>query len=275
MIDLRWRREVEVRVGNLVISEPEIFGTAAYSTTASQNQADLSILNLSPEHVGLIEHEADEGGSLLISAGYPSTKGVIFSGVIKRVRQGRRIGGGQYTEIRGGDAIYTDGLPRPGGAVGTSSRSYGQVLARAVARDLAGDAGLEIRNLEAIPADAVADGFVWAGQTAPGLTKLLAPLGLGWYMFDGRIVINRPGSTADGPRHLVVSPETGMIGSPVLTEDGAEVTMFLNPGVGIGDMLRLVSRFVGDDWKVVALRHTFSNRQGEFTTWADLRALAT
>ena len=45
------------------------------------------------------------------------------------------------------------------------------------------------------------------------MEALLRPLGLTWYEADGLVHVNRPGHTQPDAPAIVVTPETGLVGS--------------------------------------------------------------
>ena len=72
---------------------------------------------------------------------------------------------------------------------------------------------------------------------------------------------------------VTISPETGLVGSPLSTDEGAECTMFLNPQAKVGGVLALTSEALSGSYRIVGLRHDADNWSGPFTTWVDLREL--
>ena len=269
MINYRYHRQVNLIVASLEISEPKISATVEYDTTSSQNKADINVYNLSPEHVARVQ-ELGLSQGVILEAGYPTTRGVIFRGIAQRILQGRE-GLSQVTSIRGGDSSYS---PAFGRSSRVTMRSYsGAVSTRQIAGDVASDMGVPVRNLTDIPIGSTSPNFAFAGTAAAAMTALLQPHGITWYSNSEQIGFNIPGRAPSGAPRIILSEQTGMIGSPKRTDDGAEVTMFLDPRIVVGAVIELRSRFLGGQWKVVSYRHIVNNREGDFTTWCDLRGL--
>ncbi len=62
-----------------------------------------------------------------------------------------------------------------------------------------------------------------------------------WSWQDGRLEISGPDKTFDD-ESIVISPETGMVGQPVVTDAGIEVSTLLNPRIRVKRKVRIVSR---------------------------------
>ena len=77
----------------------------------------------------------------------------------------------------------------------------------------------------------------------------------------------------DAPR-ILVSPTTGLAGAPAETDDGVEITTFLNPLARKGGTVELESDTLSGVYTIVGLRHDADNWEGAFTTWMDLREAA-
>ena len=55
---------------------------------------------------------------------------------------------------------------------------------------------------------------------------------------------------------LTISPQTGLVGAPLVTDEGAECTMFLNPQAKIGGVLGIRSETLTGSYRIVGLIHT-------------------
>ena len=127
--------------------------------------------------------------------------------------------------------------------------------------------------LDAIPSDATVSNYSYSGPSTNGLTALLKTVDCGWYEDDGAIRFRRVGRPQVDGVTITVTPETGLVGVPRETDDGAEALMFLNPQVHKGDTLDLRSDALTGTYHIVALRHNADNWSGPFTTWVDLRPM--
>ena len=145
---------------------------------------------------------------------------------------------------------------------------------RSVAADLIADTGLSVGSLSAIPDGVTVAGWAFSGHAPDALGSLLRSVGCSFYA-DGDVVqVRRVGapSRGDAPGFLV-TPQTGMVGSPKDTDEGVEVTMLLNPAIEIGSGLRIRGANTDGDFVVVAFGHRGDNWQGRFVTTAETRPL--
>ncbi len=74
------------------------------------------------------------------------------------------------------------------------------------------------------------------GQTLSGSSKDILDqfadeYGFDWSIQDGEVIITPTESPLEGDEAILVNAATGMIGSPVVTEIGADVTTLLNPRI--------------------------------------------
>ena len=86
----------------------------------------------------------------------------------------------------------------------------------------------------------------------------------------------RSGTTQPDAPTVRVSPSTGLIGAALPTDEGAELTMFLNPQVKIGGRLELESAnavTVSTVSLACAMMQTIGQGIVRFVTWTDLREL--
>ena len=192
----------------------------------------------------------------------------MFDGEVQRVIRGRERTA-RITRITLGDQVRQK--DRLGGV---SNRVYpGVESVRRIARDLIIDMGLTAGPLDAIPEGATFTDFYWVESSAGGLTALLngSVPGVKWHEADGVVRFSAPGEAQVDAPTIVLSPETGLIESPIVTDEGAEARSFLNPAIVLGCLLDLESAALSGQWKVVSLRHTGDTWQGEFETGVDLR----
>ena len=77
---------------------------------------------------------------------------------------------------------------------------------------------------------------------------------------------------------LTVSEQTGMIGTPGITEDGLRVRTLIDHRVELDGLVQVFSTFYGSEtvglWKCVAIRHWGDSREGDAVTEMELRHLS-
>ena len=262
-----YQRRMTVEVAGLKISEPRIRAEIERQPDATQAKARVGIYNLSPSHEQRIY---ERGGPVVVSAGYPATVAIIFDGHVQRVVRIREHLA-RITWIHAGDLVRAPGL-----LGGSTSRSYeGPVATRDIARDLITDIGLPPGPLDAIPEDASYTDWVYSGPAASALTTLLRTVNCRWFEQDNLIRINRVEMAQPDAPAIDLSPDSGLVGAPSVTDEGAEIRMLLNPLVQLGSVINLESVTLTGKWKVVGMRHSADNWDGDFVTWCDLREIFT
>ena len=199
----------------------------------NRSMANIAIYGMSRKTEGKIFKEYDE---ISLSAGYESSHGMLFNGQIKNVVK-ERNGPDRITRIFAlADRIQSDKAiisktAGEGSSVVEIIKLLGTAIGRPVVIDeddfsddpvyargkpLAGDPVLILRDL----ADAHDFNFTLEGNRIRVLKK-------------GSALKNRP---------LLIGQDTGMIGSPEVTEYGVNVSVNLNPGVRLGQKIEIDSR---------------------------------
>ena len=264
-MSILYDRQIEVTAAGLTISELRIAVSLDRQIDRTQDTGEVDIYNLNDQNEQRIW---ERGGPIRIVAGYPQTSAIIFDGEMQRVIRTRE-GLAKITKIKLGDQVRQ--RDRLGG---TFSGSFaGPESVRRIALDIIGlGLGLPVGPLNNIPADATYTDFYWGGQpAASALDILLDTVDCTWFEADGVVRINKVGELQSDAPLITVSPETGLVGTPAATDEGAECRMFLNPAVQLGSLLTIENANLAGNWKVVGLQHRADNWDGDFVTFCDLR----
>ena len=260
-------RQIEVQVAGLTISALRISLSIERELDKTQDKGEVAIYNLKDEHEDQIY---ERGRRIVVRAGYPQTAAIVFEGEVQRITRARE-NLARVTRIKLGDHVrHKDTLS------GVYAGSWeGPVPVREIAVAIASEGlRLPVGPLDAIPEDATFTNFYWGGQSAAvALSRLLDSVRCIWFEDDEVIRINRTDRLQPDAPAVVVSPETGLIGTPRATDEGAECRMFLNPAVRLGGLLTIESANVDGRWKVVGIKHAGDNWEGKFETFCDLRAI--
>ena len=264
---MKLKRVVEARVAGLRIRDLYIAFDIDRRANGIPAGGRVDVYNLSPTD----ERSIFERGEVIeIYAGYDDPREdappLLARGDVRRVRRSRKPR----------DRVTSIGF---GGFARALTESYlsrtwrGEISARRLVRD-AVDSVDSITlgpSVSEIPEDLTEIDFSWSGNVPTMLRDLLARRGIEWYEQDGVIDFKSAGSAGVG-EPVRIGPDTGMIGTPTVTDEGIEVATLLDP------RLRLDSRFVVDgigraeasppQWSVFAVRHSGDNREGEFRTVA-------
>lgn len=266
-------RVLVVEVAGLVITRPRISVRVTLDNDNTQDTGSVAIYNLAP---GTEDQIFERAKSIKVLGGYRGRIGTLFEGATQRVQR-RRVTTAGVTRMT---VIDLGNLTRAGSPVdgvaalgGVTARSYaGPQNVRAIARDLAADAGLAVGPLDAIPAAATATNWAWSGAASDALTALVGAVGCGWYEDGGQLRVRRRGSPAQPDRGIwLLSPQTGLVGAPTPTDEGAQCRVLLNPGIARGARVRLASDTLEGEFTTVTVRHSADNWEGRFVTDLELR----
>ena len=238
------------------------------------NTASIKIWNLSPEHRRVLESSATL--SVRIEAGYLGATSVLFDGDV-RVSESRRRAAlhrqasgrlGRLGQIDDLVDVVTEIEAEDGGTAwrtATVQQSFGvetpisTVLAACV--DALGIGRGNLADFDATTAFAGGDvrtyleGTVLSGQAHHELDRIVRSAGLTWSVQKGALQLRR-GSAALAMTAVVLSPGSGLLGSPSVGADGyVTVISLLNGTLSPGRPVVIRSREVQGSYAVRRVRH--------------------
>ena len=269
----RINRVVEVVVGDTRMRN--LFTRFQISRGANGVPASgkIDVFNLAEETEERIYQRAQ---SLEIFAGHESDDEVpplLAKGDVRRVSRGRE----------GNDRVTSIGF---GGSVDALTRAYishtwkGTIKVRDIIRDaVEGIEGGALKGIEGvslgpskteIPSRLTEKDFMWSGAAPAMFRELLSQRGIEWYEQDAVIEFNAP-KTAGIGAVLKIGPNTGMIGTPTVTDEGVELSTLLDPRIRLDSRfqvegLRVLGIETQPEWTVTSVEHRGDNRTGEFQT---------
>ena len=237
------------------ISELRIKFKGKKTEESKPNCMDIEIYNLSQN-----SRTALEGKNVLITleAGYEDTSEVIFRGDITKVvhtKEGADIvskmeiadGGNKFRNAR-----VSKGIP-PGAKV------------KQVINELVDATGLTKGSITGIPEAQYANGITLQGLAKDRLDDVCASHDLNWSIQDGAIqIVPKKKTTLD--EIIVVSPDTGLIGSPSKTKEGIEFKTLLQPTLKPGKRVKIESLFINGIFKLKNVTHGGDSKDGDFFT---------
>lgn len=106
---------------------------------------------------------------------------------------------------------------------------------------LIGAMGLSAGNLDAVPLNEPIAAWAWEDTAARGLDDILPPYNLTWYIDEGRVhIASTDRYNTSLPKYLI-SSETGMVGSPEVTDTGVKVGVLLDTPVALNQLVDVES----------------------------------
>lgn len=264
-------RVVRVTIGvsgaaGLLFEEQDIDGSVRSYRGSKPNEGQVTIHNLStatiaqlekPNQVMRIEAGTDYIGQIFI--GSVAKRGVVTKNDIPNrqttitARDGRRV----YRDTR------------------VSVAYPANVTIAQIAQDLLGYAtrqGVALGLGSEFPPGIYPDGWAFQGQWRQALDEILQPEGYYWTIQGGVIYVLSELSDVPGNVPLL-SPDTGLAGSPTRTDKGCNLESIMNPAIIAGRATQVTSQFFNGLYRNVNVSHQFSNYGKDWKTSAQCEVI--
>ena len=260
--------------------EPNTCTLHVYNLSESQRS---SLEEMRPKVSGLTKLEVTKGGKPLkattgipcsIEAGYQDDNAQIWLGDMRDVYS-VRDGADWITVLESGDAekAYTNGRLHVAYGPRTSPDTALRAMVRAMGVSEGNVAQVAAKLL--LKGKMLTRGLVLSGPVSQHITNFCRSADLEWSIQDGAIQILDRGKALLA-RPILVSANTGMVGSPTVDNDGIlTVKMFINPDFRVGGLLlmkaarikglyrTLAAKWSGDtfdgDWYITAQAKRYSD----------------
>lgn len=120
-------------------------------------------------------------------------------------------------------------------------------------------------TVDKMPPRALPRAKVLVGNTREVLNKVTKNADADWSIQDGELMVLRPDSILAGEA-ILLSEETGMIGSPDDTDNGLGMSCLLNPALRIGGLVRVESMITSynGDYKITHIQHSGDSHGGSW-----------
>ena len=268
-----YKRIIEVLTSGLKIKELKIEIDIKKDTKESPSTGTVAIWNLSKTNETLIH---DTAKTIVVSAGYEDFSGVIFNGTVQEVERDRTdLGRVAKISVSAGNEVNF--------LSGVTSRSFVNIplvdiIIILVTFDLEPIGTYILGDTSVIPEETIHT-YSYTGTTKGALTRLLRPRGVTWYNDDGVIKFSKKGIPQVGSEAILVSPKTGLIGSPTVTSNrtnaplSLRIRTFLNPRFQMGGIISLESRDFKNNFKIVSLLYKGTNWEGGFYTECEIEQI--
>ncbi len=257
MADL-YMRKFRIIVAGTDITDLHCIFKIQKQMSSDPNKTTLQVYNLSPK----TRNKITSGKEVIIEAGYESGQyGLIYAGEIVIVAHSGLGGNDKVTEItaQDGDVFINDKFINQSYSSGQRAADYCVQAVHSIGGQfdaLTDDAKQAVlargKAIFAAPDD-------YARQVAKNEEAL-------FFIDDGLICLVK---ASDPPRGQVVSltPDTGLIGSPKITEDGLSGKCLLHPNFKLNGLVHVDSAEIGAGiYRVIEFTHTGDNRGNEWYT---------
>jgi len=245
--------------------------------TPSTNSAQVEIYNANQKTRELL---SEIGNLCVLKAGYKDQAGpaVLFIGDVTHTDQERRRPENLIKlECGDGEKTLRESLVSYSFAAGTDPRD----ILDAIAADMA----LTVRDVPDVTAEQYATGWQFAGPAKDALDLVCDRLGLEWSIQNDELQFVIDGETT-GTEAILLSPTTGLIGSPRRNQDrngiataegpppGLIVECLLEPRLEPGGRVKIESAEYSGIYRIVTVEHKGDTHGKDWTSRAEVEEVA-
>ena len=265
---MQFDRKVICRVGPLEINRQagdqlKVAFDISKDISSRSNDATITLYNLKESNRNSIGREFT---TIELEAGYigEDNIGLLFSGEIRDV-QHRREGMDILTEIQCGEGDKANRKAFTSKAFPTGTKLSDAVNEFQKDLEKQGVAKGEWLDVDQLPT--LTRPLVVAGSTKRAMDMVLRSYGYYWSVHNGSTMIFPAKKSLTGM--VYISPETGMIGDPTITDNGVKVDALLNPEIQPGHRVQIESQTLEMNaangvYRVSSVNYSGDDRDGDF-----------
>lgn len=133
--------------------------------------------------------------------------------------------------------------------------------------------GLPKSAFSAIPDVQIAHGISLSGLAKDHLDTLTKPYGFEWSIQDETLQITQVKNTS-GDATIVLTPQSGLVGSPNVTDKGVEIKSLVQPQLRPGRRILVKSKIMTGIFKINKVTHEGDSHEGDFLSKCECKKLA-
>ena len=238
----QWLRECQLVVGpdsgeGLDLSALRITFATKKGDTETPNSAEINVYNLADETAAKIRREFSQ---VHLSAGYKGNVGTIFRGNIRQVRVWRENGVDTVCAILAADGDRAYNFATVNTTLAAGSKPKDRVAVCQQSMEAKGTKGGYAPDLGGQP---LPRGKVMYGMARQYLRDEARDSNTDWSIQDGKVqMVSRHGYLPG--EAVVLTHETGLVGSPEQTQDGISLRALLNPRLRVGGRIKINNQSV-------------------------------
>lgn len=232
-----WLRACSLLAGadsgdGLDLSELRITFQTRKGDVETPNSAEINIYNLSGDTAGRIRREFTQ---VALSAGYEGNAGLIFRGNIRQVRTWRENGTDAVLSILAADGDRAYNFATVNTTLAAGSRPADRVRA---CQGAMAEKGAQAGYVPDLDGQALPRGKVMYGMARQYMRDEARDTDTDWSIQDGKVqMVPRKGYLPG--EAVLLTHETGLVGTPEQTQNGLTVRALLNPLLRIGGRIKL------------------------------------
>lgn len=201
------------------------------------NSAEIRLYNLSQDTANRIRNEFTR---VVLQAGYESNKGVIFDGNIRQVIRGRESGTDTFLDIIASDGDRAYNFATINKTLSAGSTSGDRISA---CQDAFSEKGAGQGHIPDLEEKALPRGKVMYGMARKYMRDEADSNDCSWSFQEGKMQLVKNDSYLPGEA-VVLTHETGLIGTPEQTNEGIKVRALINPKLRMGGRIKLDNKSI-------------------------------
>ncbi len=221
----------------LNLSELRIKFSVKRSDTQTPNCADIRVYNLEEQTALKI---ATEFKRVILQAGYGGNFGVIFQGNIKQVILGRESATDTFIDIIAGDGDRAYNFAVVNTTLMSGSTKEDQIAASVTAMT---PKGVTAGNVGESSSERLPRGKVMYGNARNYLTDVANSSNQSWSIQEEKVTFVPNKGFLPG-EIVILTSNTGMIGTPQQTNEGVNVKCLLNPKIKVSNIIKIDNKSV-------------------------------
>jgi hypothetical protein len=238
---------------------------------STPNKLDLAIFNLAKDS----RHYIENGGkkyAVRVEAGYKGDMPLLFTGRLELADSDNRSrhasshqGADWTTSVEGRDGVREYRAT-------VLSKSFGpKTSEETILHEIANAMGVDVGKLpKGLSKNQYNHGRSLSGPATYELDALCRTRGLRWSIQDGVLQVLPIGEALD-PTAFVISPATGLIGSPVRTERGVRLRSLLRGGINPGRLVKVEAEDLKGTYVAEDVVHQGDSHENDWYT--DIEAI--
>lgn len=208
------------------------------SDTQTPNVAEIRVYNLEEQTAQRIQKEFS---NVILQGGYEGNFGVIFQGNIKQILRGRENATDTFIDIIAGDGDLSYNFAVVNTTIASGASQAEQVNAAISSMTKTG--GVKAGSMGNMPNSKLPRGKVMFGMARDYLRQTAETTNNSWSVQNGVVQFVPVTSYLPGEAVLLTA-KTGLIGTPVQTNEGINVKCLLNPKLQVGGRILLDNKSI-------------------------------
>lgn len=252
----RWRLEIGNKTEGVAIEGLRVAFDITKSIDPKPNPGKIDVWNLNRDNINRIL--SGEFNLVKLWVGYETLRVIYAGDIVKKRIKRDDLDFIMSIECGDGHVDYQQSLIAVTLAAGSTDKDAFDAAAKTMKNTNVG--AVDLPNVRTLPRSRVL-----TGNAREVLGRVAANNGADWSVQDGELVMIPSDKVLSGEA-VFLSQESGMIGSPEVTDNGLELSCLCNPELRVGGLVRVESilDYFNGDYKIVHLQHVGDGIGGDW-----------